>query len=198
VTVWVAGVDEAGRGPLAGAVIAAAVILDDTKPLAGLADSKVLTAKRRARLAQDIHAGARAWALGRAEVEEIDRLNIHHATLLAMQRAVAALKPYPALALIDGLYCPRLRCPARAVIGGDATIAAISAASVVAKVARDAEMVALDDRFPGYGFGRHKGYPTAAHLEALARLGPCPAHRRSYGPVRQASLSGALDAGRTS
>jgi len=182
----VAGVDEAGRGPLAGPVVAAAVILDPARPLAGLADSKTLSAARREALAGQIRAQALAWALGRAEVEEIDRLNILQATLLAMRRAVAALAPSPQLALVDGNRCPELPCRAQALVGGDRRVAAISAASILAKVARDAEMVALDARYPGYGFAVHKGYPTAAHRAALVALGPLPVHRRSFGPVRQA------------
>lgn len=179
-----AGVDEAGRGPLAGPVVAAAVILDPARPIAGLADSKVLSAAQRERLAGDIEAFALAFALGRAEVDEIDRLNILQATLLAMQRAVAGLVPGPARAWIDGCHCPRLDCPAVAVIGGDRTVAAISAASILAKVARDREMQRLDAEYPGYGFARHKGYPTRDHVAALGRLGVSPVHRRSFGPVR--------------
>ncbi len=185
----VAGIDEVGRGPIAGPVVAAAVILDPARPVMGLADSKKLTARRRESLADTIREQACAWALGRAEVDEIDRLNILQASLLAMRRAVAALGAQPELALIDGNRCPELPCQALALVGGDGRVAAISAASILAKVARDAEMVALDSRYPGYGLAGHKGYPTAAHRDALRRLGPLPIHRRSFAPVRQA-LSG--------
>ncbi len=180
----VAGVDEAGRGPLAGPVVAAAVILDPGRPIEGLDDSKRLAPAVRARLAAAIRERALAWALGRAEVDEIDRLNILQATLLAMRRAVEALRPRPDYALVDGDRWPPLPCPGEPVVGGDAREPAIAAASILAKTARDAEMVALDRRFPGYGFAAHKGYATAAHLAALRQLGPCPAHRRSFAPVR--------------
>ncbi len=180
----VAGVDEAGRGPLAGPVIAAAVILDPARRLAGLADSKTLSAARREDVALDIRGGALAWAIGRAEVEEIDRHNILNASLLAMQRAVQALGLAPHAVLVDGNRCPVLECPVRAIVRGDALVPAISAASILAKVARDAEMLALDGRYPGYGLARHKGYPTRAHLKCLQRLGPSPVHRRSFAPVR--------------
>ena len=179
----IAGVDEAGRGPLAGPVVAAAVILDPARPIAGLADSKTLSPLRREQLAMEIRAKARAWALGRAEVVEIDRLNILQASLLAMQRAVAALSIVPEQALVDGNRCPPLACPCRAIVKGDATVPAISAASILAKVARDAEMGELHERYPQYGFAQHKGYPTAAHRDALRRFGPCPEHRRSFAPV---------------
>jgi len=179
----VAGVDEAGRGPLAGPVVAAAVILDPEHPIAGLADSKKLSASRRARLEQEIQARALCWAVGRAEVEEIDRINILQASLLAMQRAVAALSMQPGRVLVDGNQCPRLPMAVEAVVKGDQTVAAISAASILAKEARDRELVELDARYPGYGFAVHKGYPTKAHLEALRRLGVTEVHRRSYGPV---------------
>ncbi len=181
-----AGVDEVGRGPLAGPVIAAAVILDPGRSIEGLADSKALSPRRREALAEQIRAQAVCWGIGRADVAEIDRLNIFQASLLAMQRAVSRLEPLPEFALIDGTHCPELPCPAEAVIKGDATIGCISAASILAKVARDAELVALDLRYPGYGFAEHKGYPTPAHLEALERLGACAVHRRSYAPVRRA------------
>ncbi len=179
-----AGVDEAGRGPLAGPVIAAAVILDPARRIEGLADSKTLSAARRERLAVEIESRALAFALGRAEAGEIDHLNILQATLLAMQRAVAALEPAPERAWIDGCHCPRLACPAVAVVQGDRKLAAIAAASILAKVARDREMCALDAEYPGYGFARHKGYPTRDHVAALAALGVTPVHRRSFGPVR--------------
>jgi len=179
----VAGVDEAGRGPLAGPVMAAAVILDPEHPIAGLADSKKLSASRRARLEQEIQAHALCWAVGRAEVEEIDRINILQASLLAMQRAVAALAVQPGRVLVDGNQCPRLPMAVEAVVKGDQTVAAISAASILAKEARDRELVELDVRYPGYGLAAHKGYPTKTHLEALQRLGVTEVHRRSYGPV---------------
>jgi len=181
-----AGVDEVGRGPLAGPVVAAAVILDPRRPITGLADSKRLSAARREALAEQIRADALAWALGRAEPEEIDRLNILQASLLAMRRAVEGLDPSPRLVLVDGRHCPPLACTTQALVKGDSRIAAISAASILAKVARDREMLELHERHPQYGFDRHKGYPTAAHLEALARHGPCPQHRRSFAPVRRA------------
>ncbi len=179
----IAGVDEAGRGPLAGPVVAAAVILDPTRPMIGLADSKKLSPARREHLATVIRAKALAWALGRAEVAEIDRINILQASLLAMQRAVAALSMTPEQVLVDGNRCPALACSCQAIIKGDATVPAISAASILAKVARDAELCQLHDRYPQYDFARHKGYPTAAHREALHRYGPCPEHRRSFAPV---------------
>lgn len=179
-----AGVDEVGRGPLVGAVVTAAVILDPARPIQGLADSKKLTAAKREQLADEIREKALSWALGRAESSEIDAINILQATMLAMQRAVAALSIQPTAVLIDGNRCPTLPMPAQAVIKGDATVPAISAASILAKVARDAEMAVLDQRHPGYGFAKHKGYPTAMHLEALRRLGPLAEHRRSFAPVR--------------
>lgn len=185
-TVLIAGVDEVGRGPLAGPVVAAAVILDPERPIEGLADSKKLSEKRREYLAELILERALAWHIARAEVEEIDRINILQASLLAMQRAVQALDPLAELALIDGNRCPQLSCPARAVVKGDSRVAAISAASIIAKVARDREMVALDREYPGYGLARHKGYPSPQHLEALHALGVTPIHRRSYAPVRRA------------
>lgn len=182
---YVAGVDEVGRGPLAGPVVAAAVILDPLRPIEGLADSKALSETKRERLAETIRQRALAWALGRAEVEEIDRINILQASLLAMQRAVAALPVPPQFALIDGNRCPSLPCPAEAVVKGDARVPAISAASILAKVVRDRELVELDARYPGYGLAKHKGYPSRQHLEALASLGVTPIHRRSYAPVRR-------------
>ena len=181
----ICGIDEAGRGPLAGAVVAAAVVLDPARPIDGLRDSKRLSAAQRERLTGVIRDRSLGWALGRAEPAEIDRLNILGATLLAMQRALEALPVRPSRALVDGNVCPRLPCDCEWVIGGDATVPAISAASILAKVARDAEMRELDVRWPGYGFAVHKGYPTRQHLEALARLGPAPVHRRSFGPVRR-------------
>ena len=184
-TIFVAGVDEVGRGPLAGPVVAAAVILDPDRPIEGLADSKKLSEKRREELAEIIKEQALSWALGRAEVEEIDCLNILQASLLAMQRAVAGLQPQAEFALIDGNRCPELACPAEAVIKGDDRVPVISAASVIAKVARDHEMVELDHDYPGYGLAKHKGYPTKVHLEALRRLGVTSIHRRSFAPVRK-------------
>jgi len=184
-TVLVAGVDEVGRGPLAGPVVAAAVILHPDRPIAGLADSKKLSEARREALAAEIRDKALAWALGRCEPAEIDRLNILQASLLAMQRAVLALDPPPVHALIDGNRCPALPCTAEAIVKGDATEPAISAASILAKVVRDQEMVALDRDFPDYGFAGHKGYPTADHLAALERVGPCAHHRQSFAPVRR-------------
>ena len=181
----VAGVDEVGRGPLAGPVVAAAVILDPCRPIEGLADSKRLSEGRRERLAVEIREKALAWALGRAEVDEIDEINILQASLLAMRRAVLALDPAPEHALIDGNRCPELPCTAEAIVRGDSREPAISAASILAKVARDHEMVELDARFPGYGLARHKGYPSRQHLEALASLGVSSIHRRSFGPVRR-------------
>ena len=181
----IAGVDEAGRGPLAGPVYAAAVILDPARDIHGLADSKKLSAASRAELDRMIRTHALAWALGIATVEEIDRLNILQASLLAMQRAVASLTLIPHLALVDGNRAPALNCSVRTIVGGDATEPAISAASILAKVARDTEMQVLHARYPGYGFDRHKGYPTAAHVAALTALGVSPVHRRSFGPVRR-------------
>ncbi|MDR2452677.1 MAG: ribonuclease HII [Candidatus Accumulibacter sp.] len=182
------GVDEAGRGPLAGPVVAAAVILDPKKPIDGLNDSKKLSAKRRAELAVEIRARALAWAVAEASVEEIDRINILQASLLAMRRAVDGLAARPRLALVDGNRCPRLDCPAEAIVGGDGKVAPIAAASILAKTARDAGMLALHAAYPVYGFDRHKGYPTAFHLEALRLHGPSPAHRRSFAPVAQWAL----------
>lgn len=180
-----AGVDEAGRGPLAGPVVAAAVVLGATVPV-GLADSKRLSAAARERLFAALETSATAIGVGLADVAEIDSLNILAATLLAMQRAVAALGLTPGQVLIDGNRCPLLDCPARAVVGGDGSVPAISAASIVAKVTRDRLMDALDRRYPAYGFARHKGYPTRAHLAALARHGVSAAHRLSFAPVRRA------------
>lgn len=177
----IAGVDEVGRGPLAGAVVTAAVILKN--PIEGLADSKKLSAKKRELLSVQIKEQAIAFAYGRAEVDEIDSLNIHHATLLAMQRAVEALSIRPDQVLVDGLHLPKLTIPCKAIVQGDDLIPQISAASILAKVFRDAEMVALDAVYPGYGFAEHKGYATVAHREALNRLGPCRIHRRSFEKV---------------
>lgn len=181
----IAGVDEVGRGPLAGPVVAAAVILDPEQPIAGLADSKKLSEKRREVLADLIQTRALAWSIARAEVEEIDAINILQASLLAMRRAVEALMPAAKYALIDGNRCPELPCAAEAVVKGDSRVAAISAASIIAKVARDHEMVRMDREYPGYGLAQHKGYPSKAHLQALEQLGVTPIHRRSYAPVRR-------------
>jgi len=180
-----AGVDEVGRGPLAGDVVAAAVILDPARPIAGLRDSKKLTAARRERLAVEIRAQAAAWSLGRASVAEIDELNILGAALLAMQRAVQGLDPQPHYVLVDGNRLPRWSYPSQPVVGGDDRVPAIAAASILAKVQRDAELLALDREYPGYGFAAHKGYPTASHLKALAALGVTPVHRRSFAPVKK-------------
>lgn len=180
----VAGVDEAGRGPLAGPVVAAAVILDELQPIAGLADSKALTAARRERLFDEIRAKALCCAIATASVEEIDRLNILQATLLAMRRAVESLRLRPARVLVDGNRIPVLPVPAEAIVKGDALVPAISAASILAKVHRDRLCLDLDLRHPDYGFATHKGYPTPEHLEALRRHGACAAHRRSFAPVR--------------
>lgn len=182
----IAGVDEVGRGPLVGAVVTAAVILDPNQPIHGLADSKKLSEKRRLQLADEIKQKALCWALGRAEVEEIDELNILHATMLAMQRAVAALAISPDFVLVDGNRLPALPMPAQAVVKGDSLVAEISAASILAKVARDQEMAALDLRYPDYHFAQHKGYPTALHLAKLAELGATPFHRKSFAPVARA------------
>lgn len=181
----VCGIDEAGRGPLAGPVVAAAVILDPAKPIAGLNDSKKLSEKKRVLLAGLIRQNALAWCVAEASVEEIDRLNILQATLLAMQRAVAGLAVRPESALVDGNRCPRLEIPAEAVVKGDGKIASIAAASILAKTVRDAGMLTLHAQYPQYGFDRHMGYPTAAHFAALQAHGASPVHRRSFGPVAQ-------------
>ena len=180
----VAGVDEVGRGPLAGAVVAAAVIFKN--PIEGMADSKVLTHKRRVVLAELIKSEALCYAYGRVEAEEIDQINIHQASLLAMKRAIENLPIRPTHVLVDGKHCPSVEMPCEAIIKGDALVDVIGAASILAKVVRDDEMQVLDKQYPGYGFAKHKGYPTAFHREALKRLGPCPIHRRSFAPVRQA------------
>ncbi|PVX42812.1 RNase HII [Pasteurella langaaensis DSM 22999] len=182
----IAGVDEVGRGPLVGAVVTAAVILDPNNPIEGLADSKKLSEKKRVALAEEIKQKALAWALGRAEPEEIDQLNILHATMLAMQRAVKSLKIRPHFVLVDGNRIPKLDMPAQAVVKGDSLVAEISAASILAKVARDQEMYELDQQYPQYEFAKHKGYPTKVHLEKLHEFGALPQHRRSFAPVRKA------------
>lgn len=191
----IVGVDEVGRGALAGPVVAAAVVLPAHGGIEGLADSKTLSPGRRSELAGQIRARALGWALGEATAAEVDRWNVLEAALAAMQRAVAglaALLGRPSLALIDGNRCPAgLPCPARAVVGGDATVAAIGAASILAKVYRDGEMARLDRHWPRYGFAGHKGYPTSAHLERMDRFGPCPLHRRTFAPVRRRSGRGA-------
>ena len=179
----VAGVDEAGRGPLAGPVVAAAVILDDLKPIRGLADSKALSARRRAALFDEIRAKALACCIAEASVDEIDRLNILQATLLAMKRAVEGLRLKPVKVLVDGNRLPRLDVLAEAIVGGDASVEAISAASILAKVHRDRWCVAFHEQYPQYGFDGHKGYGTAAHMAALREHGACPQHRRSFAPV---------------
>lgn len=179
----IAGVDEVGRGPLCGPVIAAAVILDSNKPISGLDDSKKLSEKKRVMLFDEIQKRSSAWCIGRAEVEEIDRLNILHASMLAMQRAVLGLFIMPELVLVDGNRCPELPYPSEAIIKGDSKVEAIAAASIIAKVTRDREMEELDQQYPGYGLAGHKGYPTKAHLEALRRKGPTVIYRRSFKPV---------------
>lgn len=182
----IAGVDEVGRGPLVGAVVTAAVILDPARPIVGLADSKKLSEKKRLVLFDEIKEKALAWSLGRAEPHEIDELNILHATMLAMQRAVAGLPITPEFVLIDGNRCPALPMPAQAVVKGDSKVAEISAASILAKVTRDREMAELDAQYPQYGFAKHKGYPTADHLRLLAEHGAIAEHRRSFAPVKRA------------
>ncbi len=184
----VCGVDEAGRGPLAGPVVAAAVILDPANPIEGLNDSKKLSARRRERLAIEIRAKALAWSVAEATVEEIDAINILQASMLAMQRAVAALDIPPTSALIDGNRCPVLVCPAEAVVGGDGKVESIAAASILAKTVRDAGMRELHAAYPQYGFDRHMGYPTALHLQALREHGASRVHRRSFAPVAQLTL----------
>ena len=177
------GVDEAGRGPLAGSVFAAAVVLDPARPIRGLADSKQLDPEVRTRLARRIRERSLAWAVASASVEEIDRINILQASLLAMRRAIELLTLEPDEVFVDGLHVPDVRCKCRALVRGDQLNPSISAASILAKTARDAEMVLLDRRFPGYGFANHKGYSTPEHLAALRALGPCEIHRRSFEPV---------------
>lgn len=190
----VCGVDEAGRGPLAGPVVAAAVILDPGRPISGLNDSKKLSAGKRELLAAEIRGSALAWAVAEASVDEIDQINILQASLLAMQRAVAALTGahgpvFPSHALVDGCHCPQLSCSVEAIVGGDGKVAAIAAASILAKTYRDAGMLVLHASYPQYGFDRHKGYPTAFHLQALSEQGASPQHRRSFAPVARLSES---------
>jgi len=186
-----AGVDEVGRGPLAGDVVAAAVILDPASPIEGLRDSKKLSAKRREELAELIREHALCWSIARSTVAEIDQINILQASLQAMHRAVATLSIQPGYVLVDGNRLPQWQYAAQAVVGGDDRVQAIAAASILAKVQRDSELVALEELYPGYGFARHKGYPTAAHLKALRELGVTPVHRRSFSPVKNL-LAGAL------
>lgn len=181
--ILIAGVDEAGRGPLAGPVVAAAVILDPQQPIVGLTDSKKISEKKREQLFDEIISKALAYSIERADVEEIDRLNILQATMLAMQRAVQALSIKPRQVIVDGNRCPQLAIPCRAIIKGDLTEPAISAASILAKVSRDREMLYYDEIYPGYGLAGHKGYPTKAHCVALGELGVTPIHRKSFGPV---------------
>ncbi|MGD2118386.1 MAG: ribonuclease HII [Chromatiales bacterium] len=181
----ICGVDEVGRGPLAGPVIAAAVILDEQQPILGLKDSKKLSEKKREALNLEIREKALSWSIGRAEVHEIDELNILHASLLAMQRAVNGLHIQAQHALVDGNRAPILSCSVETIVGGDNLIDCISAASIIAKVARDNEMCDLDVLYPGYGLSQHKGYPTKMHLHALAELGVTDIHRQSFGPVRK-------------
>ena len=184
-TELIAGVDEVGRGPLAGAVVAAAVILDPDNHIKGLTDSKKLTEKQREKLAVEIREKSLSWALGRAEVEEIDEINILWASMLAMKRAVEALEVSPTFVKIDGNRCPDLSFPMEAIVKGDLTVPQISAASIIAKVARDHEMQQMDITYPGYGFAKHKGYPTKQHQEALVELGVSPIHRLSFKPVQR-------------
>ncbi|MBG3115688.1 ribonuclease HII [Proteus mirabilis] len=182
----IAGVDEVGRGPLVGAVVTAAVILDQANPIQGLMDSKKLTEKKRNALYDEIKEKALCWAIGRAEPEEIDKLNILWATMKAMERAVAGLSITPDMVLVDGNRCPNLPMASQAVIKGDSLVQEISAASILAKVTRDREMEQLDKLYPDYGFAKHKGYPTAFHMEKLASLGATPYHRKSFAPVKRA------------
>ncbi len=191
----IAGVDEVGRGPLAGDVVTAAVILDPEKPIDGLNDSKKLSEKKRQQLSELIKENALVWAIGRASVAEIDQLNILQATLLAMKRAVEELNIKPDKVLVDGNKLPDFDIPAEAIVGGDGTVAEISAASIIAKVTRDEEMIALEQLYPGYGFMRHKGYGTKVHMEALKRLGATPVHRKSFSPVAAVLEQSELDGG---
>ena len=182
---YIAGADEAGRGPLVGAVVAGAVILDEHNPIEGLNDSKKLSDKKRQQLAVEIKDKALAWSVVSVDAEEIDRINILQASLLAMKRAIESLSVSPDIALIDGNKCPDLACRVEAIVKGDSRVAAISAASILAKVERDRQMRELHEQYPEYEFDRHKGYPTKIHMELLNRHGPCPLHRKSFGPVRK-------------
>lgn len=183
---FIAGVDEVGRGPLVGDVVTAAVILDPNKPIEGLADSKKLSEKKRNLLAEQIKSQALSWCIASASVDEIDELNILHATMLAMSRAVAGLHVMPNFVFVDGNKMPKLPMPAQTVVKGDARVQQISAASIIAKVARDEQMIALDEQFPQYGFAKHKGYPTKDHMQALKQFGAISHHRKSFKPVAQA------------
>ena len=185
---WIVGVDEAGRGPLAGPVVAAAVILDPEKPISGIMDSKSISAKKREKLFDEIVDKAYCYAIARAEVEEIDDINILQASLLAMKRAVEALTVEPAEVLVDGIHRPTVSGLVKAIIKGDMTVPCISAASILAKVTRDREMIALDRQYPGYGFASHKGYPTRQHVNAIAALGVTPIHRKSFSPVKNVMM----------
>jgi ribonuclease HII len=185
ITGFICGVDEAGRGPLAGAVFAAAVILDPNRPIAGLADSKKLSEKKRDFLAGEIKEKALAWAIASASAKEIDEINILQASLLAMKRAVESLTLQPGELLVEGLHCPKLAIPIRAIVQGDSKEACISAASILAKTARDAELYILDEQYPQYGFAKHKGYPTPLHMQMLALHGVLPIHRKTYAPVKR-------------
>lgn len=181
----IAGVDEVGRGPLAGPVVAAAVILDPENPVSGLKDSKKLSERRREALDAEIREKAIAFAIGRAEPEEIDQVNILRASLLAMQRAVVALQQLPTRVLVDGIHAPEIGLPVETIVKGDSKIAEISAASIIAKVLRDREMILLGEQYPQYGFASHKGYPTRAHIEAIREFGVLPVHRKSFRPVAE-------------
>lgn len=185
----VCGVDEAGRGPLAGAVYAAAVILDPERPITGLADSKTLSEKKRDSLAIEIKQYALSWAIASSSVEEIDRINILQASLLAMKRAVEGLHLMPQQVLVDGLHCPKITVPVQAIVKGDSKVQAIAAASILAKTARDEDLYRLHELYPQYDFAKHKGYPTADHLSRLKQHGVSPVHRRSYGPVKKLLLA---------
>ncbi|MCW8853934.1 MAG: ribonuclease HII [Gammaproteobacteria bacterium] len=182
---YIAGADEAGRGPLVGAVVAGAVILDELNPIEGLNDSKKLSEKKRQQLAIEIKDKALAWSVVSVDAEEIDRINILQASLLAMKQAIESLSTTPDIALIDGNKCPELSCRVEAIVKGDSRVAAISAASILAKVERDRQMIELHEQYPQYEFNRHKGYPTKVHMELLIKHGPCPLHRKSFGPVKK-------------
>ena len=182
---YIAGADEAGRGPLVGAVVAGAVILDEHNPIEGLNDSKKLSEKKRQQLAIEIKDKALAWSVVSVDAEEIDRINILQASLLAMKQAIESLATAPDIALIDGNKCPELSCRVEAIVKGDSRVAAISAASILAKVERDRQMIELHEQYPQYEFDRHKGYPTKVHMELLNKHGPCPLHRKSFGPVKK-------------
>jgi len=184
IPIWIAGVDEVGRGPLAGPVLAAAVILDPNRPIEGLNDSKLLSERKRESLFGIIKDKAIAWSIGRAEVEEIDAINILQASLLAMKRAIEGLSIMPSEVLVDGIHAPKIHIPVQTIIKGDQTVPSISAASIIAKVTRDSEMVAYDLEYPKYGFAEHKGYPTKAHLAALIKYGATSIHRKSFAPVK--------------